>query len=212
MTKLVGDIANFSFTQEMIDSLPAAGEPAFIGVDLETTGFAPENEHILSVALLLIDRDFEILGEGIELVVHQPETVLDAMDEWCTKTHGESGLTDQVRKSKSSLDMVDLLCEQYLKETIGQLSGDVKPLPMFGNTIYLDRRFIEYYMPRLFNCFHYRNIDVSSFKEVAKLLLPELYFSTEKETGHTAMADIVESVEEMQLYRDHFLVKSAFKL
>lgn len=168
-------------------------------VDLEMTGLNPETEKIMSMAFILTNDDLEILAEGPELHIHVDEETLSNMDEWCVKTHGESGLTQRCRESKLTLEDA----EKRMVELLSQWVGDTKP-PMCGNSVHMDRLFLAKYMPKVEAMFHYRNVDVSTIKELAKrwrFLLAEGY---SKKGAHTALADIKESIDELRYYRDNF--------
>lgn len=201
---------HFVLTDAMKSELLPSGVPAYIGIDLETTGIKAREHHILSVAILLADKNFKPVGEGIELIVHQSEENLSAMDDWCWNTHTESGLVDKVRNSQRSLEDVEDQMIAYLQVNMPNLDvGNVRAnLPMLGNSIYLDRRFLEEHMESLFGCFNYRNTDVSTVKEIVRHNRPELYHGLEKSLGHTALADIIESLEEMRIYNEHFFLSS----
>ena len=171
-----------------------------IWVDLEMTGLDPRTDRILEVACIVTDADLNILEEGPVIAVHQPDDVLDSMNEWCVKTHGQTGLTERVRQSKISEAKAEQMTIEFLKKY-------QKPglSPMCGNTIGQDRRFLFNYMPELHSFFHYRNIDVSTLKELARRWKPEVLSQVSKEGSHKAIEDIRESIEEMRYYREHFL-------
>ena len=205
MSILIGSPEQHVLTDDQINELVESGEPAFLGIDLETTGLEAEDHHILSIALLFLDPNFEPIGDGIEIIVHQPESHLDCMDEWCWETHTKSGLVDKVRQSNIDLQQAEQLAVDFVKAQLPSvnLSNVRDNLPMFGNSIYLDRRFLEVHSKQLFSCFHYRQVDVSTVKEIVHHQYPELYHCIEKSCKHTALADILESAEEMRIYRDH---------
>ncbi|TCS41656.1 oligoribonuclease [Reinekea marinisedimentorum] len=171
-----------------------------IWIDLEMSGLNPETCHILEIATLITDKDLNILAEGPSLVVHQPDEVLDAMDEWCTTHHGESGLTAKVKSSDISVADAEAQTLQFMKEWVEEGAS-----PLCGNTIWQDRRFLIKYMPTIDSYCHYRNIDVSTLKELARRWQPELLGRIHKKGSHRAMDDIIESVEELRFYKENFL-------
>lgn len=178
----------------------AINENNLIWIDLEMTGLDPDQDVIIEIATIVTDSDLRILGEGPITAIHQPEKFLEAMDEWNTRTHGRSGLTDRVRKSQVSL-------KQAEEETIAFLKSLVPPgtSPMCGNSICQDRRFLVRSMPRLEEYFHYRNLDVSTLKELAKRWSPDVASGFQKRGAHLALDDIKESIEELKYYRKHFI-------
>ena len=164
------------------------------------TGLEPENDRIIEIAVIVTGPALEPRIEGPVLVIHQSNVQLDKMDAWNKGTHGKSGLIDKVRAS--TLTEVDAQAQ-----LIGFLSQYVpaKVSPMCGNSVGQDRRFLVKYMPRLETFFHYRNIDVSTLKELAKRWRPEVYKAFKKQQRHTALADVHESIDELEHYRSHFL-------
>lgn len=205
LTILKENPSTYIMTVDNINELLEHGEPAYIGLDIETTGLEAEDHDILSIAVQVIDKEYEHIKEGMEIIIHQGEEVLNKMDDWCWNTHTKSGLVDKVRESKVSLIEAEAMIVEYLKSLIPGLEvGNVrKNLPMFGNSLYLDRRFLEVHTKDLFGCFSYRSVDVSTYKEVIKNKYPALYFCVDKETKHTALDDIHESIEEMKIYDNH---------
>ncbi|MDA8383216.1 MAG: oligoribonuclease [Betaproteobacteria bacterium] len=171
-----------------------------IWIDMEMSGLNPETDRILEVALVITDAQLEIVAEAPVLVVHQPEAVLDAMDAWNKATHGKSGLTEKVRASGLSDAGVEAQLLAFLRTHVG-----AKASPMCGNSICQDRRFLARYMPQLEAYFHYRNLDVSTLKELAKRWQPALLDGFSKQNKHEALADIHESIAEMKYYRQNFL-------
>jgi oligoribonuclease len=171
-----------------------------IWIDLEMSGLNPEICHILEIATLVTDKDLNILAEGPSLVVYQPDEVLEAMDEWCTTHHGASGLTAKVKSSDISVADAEQQTLAFIKEWVEEGAS-----PLCGNTIWQDRRFLIKYMPSIDNYCHYRNIDVSTLKELARRWQPELLGGVHKKESHRAMDDIIESVEELRFYKEHFL-------
>ena len=171
-----------------------------VWMDLEMTGLEPEQDVIIEIATIVTDSNLNIIAEGPVLAVHQPDVLLDAMDEWNTKTHGNSGLTERVRNSTTNARAAERLTLEFLRQY-------VKPgtSPLCGNSIHQDRRFLVKYMPELEAYMHYRNIDVSTLKELAKRWKPAVVSSFQKKGSHQALDDIKESIAEMQHYREHFL-------
>ena len=167
---------------------------------MEMSGLSPENDRIIEVALVVTDSQLTVLAEAPVLVVYQPDTVLDAMDSWNRSTHGKSGLTDKVRSSR----LVEAEVEASM---IGFLQPYVPPgvSPMCGNSICQDRRFLGRWMPRLEAYFHYRNLDVSTLKELAKRWKPEVLAGLTKQSRHEALADVYDSIAELKHYREHFI-------
>jgi oligoribonuclease len=171
-----------------------------IWIDLEMTGLNPETDLIIEIATVITDKDLNILAEGPTLAVHQPESAILAMDDWNQKHHGESGLIERVRASSISAAEAEALTIDFLKKWVPERAS-----PMCGNTIGQDRRFLVRYMPKLEAYFHYRSIDVSTLKELAARWAPSLKDGFKKETRHEALADVIESIEELRYYREHFI-------
>jgi len=171
-----------------------------IWIDLEMTGLDPDEERIIEIATIVTDKDLNILAEGPSLVISQPLSLLDNMSDWCVKHHGESGLTERVKQSNISEQEAEQQTLDFLQQWSSK--GDS---PMCGNSVGQDRRFMVRYMPALHEFFHYRNIDVSSFKEVAKRWKPEILSKFSKTAKHLAMDDIKESIDELAFYRQHFI-------
>jgi oligoribonuclease len=178
---------------------PTPNESHLIWVDMEMTGLRPEIDRIIEIAVVVTDSALNVLAQGPVLAIHQPDSVLAAMDTWNTATHGRSGLTDRVRAS-----MITEADAQA--QTIAFLRDWVPPgkSPMCGNSICQDRRFMARTMPELEAYFHYRNLDVSTVKELCKRWRPEVARAFSKRSAHTALADIEESIEELRHYRDQF--------
>ena len=171
-----------------------------IWIDMEMSGLSPENDRILEVALVITDSDLVIVAEAPVWVVHQAEAVLNGMDDWNKGTHKKSGLIEKVMKSTFSEIEVESCALDFLGE---HLPANVSP--MCGNSICQDRRFLAHYMPKLEHYFHYRNLDVSSLKEMARRWKPDVYKGFKKTGKHEALADIYESIEELKYYRESFI-------
>jgi oligoribonuclease len=170
-----------------------------IWIDLEMTGLDTDNDVIIEIATIVTDENLNILAEGPMLAVHQSDITLNAMDEWNTRQHGQSGLTERVRHSTKSARDVELETLEFLKKWV-----DPKKSPMCGNSICQDRRFMHRLMPELEQFFHYRNLDVSSVKELARRWRPELMAGLKKNSSHLAMDDIRDSISELKYYREYF--------
>ncbi|NTV10253.1 MAG: oligoribonuclease [Zoogloea sp.] len=171
-----------------------------IWLDMEMTGLEPDRDRIIEVAMVITDSKLEVVAESPVMVVHQPQEVLDAMDEWNKNTHGRSGLIARVQASTTGEAEVEAQLLEFLKQYVPSRTS-----PMCGNSICQDRRFMARYMPQLEAWFHYRNLDVSTLKELAKRWRPEVYKGVEKKGKHEALADIHESIAELRHYRDNFL-------
>ncbi|XLM19395.1 oligoribonuclease [Chromobacterium piscinae] len=171
-----------------------------IWLDMEMTGLNPDQDRIIEVAMIVTDSQLNVVAESPVLVIHQPDAVLDGMDDWNKNTHGKSGLIEKVKNSAVS----EAEAEQVLLEFMMQHVPE-RTTPMCGNTIHQDRRFMVRWMPKLEAYFHYRNLDVSTLKELCKRWSPEVAKGVVKRGKHEALADILESIEEMRYYREHFL-------
>jgi oligoribonuclease len=172
-----------------------------VWLDMEMTGLDPDNDRIIEVAVLVTDMELNILAEGPVFAIHQTDEVLDKMDNWNKGTHGKSGLIDRVKASTSTESDAEVALIAFLKQYVPAGKS-----PMCGNSICQDRRFMARGMPKLEAFFHYRNLDVSTLKELCRRWKPELIKGFKKHQMHTAMADIIESVEELRYYREHFIV------
>ncbi len=173
-----------------------------IWVDMEMTGLNPDSDRIIEVAVVVTDPQLNILAEGPVFVIHQSDEVMHGMDAWNKGTHGRSGLLEKVKASTVTESDAELALIEFLKKYVR--SGKS---PMCGNTIYQDRRFMARGMPKLEAFFHYRNLDVSTLKELCRRWKPELASGFKKHQKHTALADIIESIEELRYYREHFIKK-----
>ena len=171
-----------------------------IWIDLEMTGLEPKTDVIIEIATIVTDSDLNVLAEGPTLAIHQPDEVLDSMDEWCTNQHGKSGLTQRVKDSKVTEAEAEQQTIEFLKQYV-----EAGASPMCGNSIGQDRRFLDKYMPELEAFFHYRNLDVSTLKELAKRWSPEVAAGVVKKGSHLALDDIKDSIEELKHYREHFI-------
>ncbi len=178
----------------------APNEFNLVWVDMEMTGLNPDTDRIIEVAVVVTDAELNVIAEGPVFAVHQPDEVLDAMDAWNKGTHGRSGLIERVKASTVSEAQVEEELIAFLKKYVP--SGKS---PMCGNSICQDRRFMARSMPKLEAFFHYRNVDVSTIKELCRRWKPELISGFKKQQMHTALADIVESIEELRYYREHFI-------
>ena len=167
-----------------------------IWIDMEMSGLVPDTDRILEIALLVTDAQLNIVAEGPVLVVHQPDEVLAAMDSWNTGVHGKSGLVDKVKASTLDEAAVEAQMLAFLAQHVPAGAS-----PMCGNSICQDRRFLARWMPKLEAWFHYRNLDVSTLKELVKRWQPEIAKGLKKEGKHEALADILDSIEELKYYR-----------
>lgn len=177
-----------------------ANEFNLVWIDMEMTGLDPDNDRIIEVAAVVTDPELNILAEGPVFVIHQSDALLDGMDAWNKGTHGRSGLIERVKASVVTEAEAELALIAFLKRYVP--SGKS---PMCGNSICQDRRFMARGMPKLEAFFHYRNLDVSTLKELCKRWKPELVAGFKKHQMHTALADILESIEELKYYREHFI-------
>ena len=176
--------------------MPQQNPENLIWIDLEMTGLDPLEDRIIEIATIVTDKNLNILEEGPTLAVKQDDEILDAMDEWCTTQHGKSGLTSRVRNSSISEATAEAVTLAFLEKYVPQGRS-----PMCGNSICQDRRFLARWMPELEEFFHYRNLDVSSLKELAHRWSPQVCEGFTKESSHLAMDDIKDSIAELQYYR-----------
>lgn len=178
----------------------ASSEQNLIWIDLEMTGLSPDTDRIIEIAVIVTDPLCTVRVEGPVFAVHQSDATLDAMDAWNKGTHGRSGLIDRVKASPHGEADVEARTIEFLQAYVPKGSS-----PMCGNTICQDRRFLARYMPQLESFFHYRNLDVSTLKELARRWKPSILGGFRKQQAHTALADIQESIDELLYYRDHLL-------
>jgi len=171
-----------------------------VWLDCEMSGLNPEKERLLEIAVVVTGPHLEPRIEGPVLVIHQSDAVLAQMDAWNTGTHGKSGLVDKVRLSDHTEEQAEREILEFVVRYVPNRSS-----PLCGNTISQDRRFLVKYMPRLEDYLHYRNLDVSTLKELAKRWRPDLHKAFRKQQAHTALADVHESIDELAYYRNHFL-------
>lgn len=186
---------------QICDPMSSTPDTRLIWIDLEMTGLDTDNDVIIEIATLVTDDNLNILAEGPVLAIHQHDTILNKMDEWNTRQHGQSGLIERVRRSTLSARDAELQTLEFLKKWVTP-----KHSPMCGNSICQDRRFMHRLMPELEQFFHYRNLDVSSVKELAKRWRPEIMSGLKKQASHLAMDDIRDSIVELKYYRQYFFI------
>jgi oligoribonuclease len=177
--------------------MPKRTEQKYIWIDLEMTGLNPDKDVILEIATIVTDGQLNIIAQGPEIVISQPEILLQGMDAWCTGVHTKSGLCDKVRASDTSVQEAESQTLSFLRDHCNEGKS-----PLAGNSVWMDRVFIMKYMPRLYNFLHYRTIDVSTIKELCKAWYgqgDETKFK--KQNAHRALDDIIESIEELKFYR-----------
>ena len=185
---------------EGADAAVRPNEFNLVWIDMEMTGLDPDSDRIIEVAVVVTDADLNIIAEGPVFAIHQSDETLDKMDNWNKGTHGRSGLIDRVKASTVTEADAEAQLIAFLKQYV-----PANKSPMCGNSICQDRRFMARGMPKLEAFFHYRNLDVSTLKELCRRWKPELASGFKKHQKHTALADIVESIEELKYYREHFI-------
>ncbi|MDE2204167.1 MAG: oligoribonuclease [Burkholderiaceae bacterium] len=193
-------VSQSAASPSMTSRVAAKSDNNLVWVDMEMTGLSPENDRIIEVAVVVTDSELNVLAEGPVLVVHQSDELLDGMDAWNKGTHGRSGLIDKVKASTMTEAEAEAELLAFLKKWVPKSKS-----PMCGNSICQDRRFMARYMPKLEEYFHYRNLDVSTLKELCKRWQPAIAKGFVKRQQHTAYADIIESIEELRYYRQHFI-------
>ena len=171
-----------------------------IWLDLEMTGLDAEHDQIIEIATVITDSHLNIIANGPELAIHQPDAILQGMDKWNTEHHTDSGLVDRVRASTVTVGSAEQQTLEFIKEHVKAGKS-----PMCGNSICQDRRFLYRLMPKLQNFFHYRNLDVSTIKELAKRWVPRIYNGLKKDPQHRALQDIHDSIDELKYYRETFI-------
>lgn len=185
------------------ENLPKPNKPNemnLVWVDMEMTGLEPDTDRIIEIAVVVTDMQLNVLAEGPVFAIHQSDEVLDTMDAWNKGTHGRSGLIDRVKASTISEADAEKALIDFLRNFVPAGKS-----PMCGNTICQDRRFMVRGMPKLEAFFHYRNLDVSTLKELCRRWKPEIASGFKKHQKHTALADIIESIDELKYYREHFI-------
>jgi oligoribonuclease len=187
-----------------LQAMSATNELNLVWVDMEMSGLNPEVDRILEVAMVITDPQLTVLAIAPVVVLHQPDSVLDGMDAWNKSTHGKSGLIDKVRASTTSESQASALLLDFIRGYVPAGKS-----PMCGNTVHQDRRFMQRFLPQLESFFHYRNIDVSTIKELCRRWNPSVMKGFEKQGAHTALADIQESIEELRFYRQNWIEKPA---
>jgi oligoribonuclease len=172
-----------------------------VWIDLEMTGLDTQKDMIIEIATIVTDAELNILAEGPVMAIHQPDSIMDNMDEWNTRQHAKSGLTDRVKQSTVDEKTAEATTIEFLQQFVPANTS-----PMCGNSICQDRRFLARCMPTLEDYFHYRNLDVSTLKELARRWMPGVLAGFSKKGAHLALDDIKESIEELRYYREHMFL------
>jgi oligoribonuclease len=194
--------STLDMSAENMNEKIASNQNNLIWLDMEMSGLLPDSDRILELAAVVTDAELNVLGESPVLVIHQSDAVLDGMDAWNKGAHGRSGLIEKVKVSTIDEVVATAIMKDFLMQYVPAGKS-----PMCGNSICQDRRFMARYMPDLESFFHYRNLDVSVFKELARRWKPDIYAGFKKASKHEALADIYESIDELKYYREHFIVK-----
>jgi oligoribonuclease len=187
-------------TDTTLAAPPKANDMNLVWIDMEMTGLVPETDRVIEVAAIVTDSELNVLAVSEAIAIYQTDATLALMDAWNQKTHGNSGLIARVKASEIDEAQAQAKLLEFMKPWVGK-----SKTPMAGNSICQDRRFMARYMPELEAYFHYRNLDVSTVKELCKRWQPEIAKGFKKRSAHTAIADIEESIEELRYYRTHFL-------
>ena len=192
--------SNIPANQPQAETILAKSDDNLVWIDCEMTGLDPEKERLLEIAVVVTGPHLTPRIEGPVCVIHQSDELLDKMDAWNKGTHGRSGLIDKVKASATSEQDAEEAILTFIKKYVSKNAS-----PLCGNTISQDRRFLVKFMPKLEAYLHYRNLDVSTLKELSKRWKPEVFNSFKKQQKHTALADVHESIEELVHYREHFI-------
>jgi oligoribonuclease len=177
-------------------------ENNLLWLDLEMTGLDPQRHTIIEIATLITDNDLNVIAEGPAMVIHHNQATMDKIEEWSRKTHTKSGLLERVSQSKIGLQTAQEMTLEFVSRYCPHQKS-----PLCGNSIGHDRRFLERYMPNLFAYLHYRNVDVSTVKELVRRWYPKGVTLPKKKAKHLALDDIYESIDEMKFYREHYFIK-----
>lgn len=179
--------------------MPEADDRYLVWMDMEMSGLDPDNDVILEIATLITTNQLETVAEGPSLVIHQPRSILDAMDDWNREHHGKSGLSQRVLESRVSVAQAEEETLAFIRRHCGERKS-----PLCGNSIYQDRRFLSRFMPKVERYLHYRNVDVSTIKELVRRWYPNGTQPPEKKHAHLALDDIRESIAELRFYRNYY--------